>query len=258
MRMKKPLILISNDDGIDAKGIRQLINYLRPLGDLYVMAPEGARSGMSCAITTGKLVEYCEVYREEGLVMNQCSGMPADCIKLATYLLGERKPDLVIGGINHGDNSSINVHNSGTMGLVIEGCLKGIPSIGYSLCNHDKEADFSPLKPYILHITETVLNNGLPHKVCLNVNFPAIPEFKGIKVCRQTDGMWSGEWEIEKTEKNKKFYKLTGEFINFEPGDPQTDRWALSHSYIAVTPTTIDMTAYGFIKELESWNLSGE
>lgn len=254
--MKKPLILISNDDGVDAKGIRELINYLRPLGDLYVMAPDGARSGMSCAITTNKLVEYNEVYREEGLIINQCSGMPADCIKLATYLLGDRTPDLVVGGINHGDNSSINVHNSGTMGLVIEGCLKRIPSIGFSLCNHEKEADFTPLKPYILQITRQVLHKGLPHKMCLNVNFPDVAVFKGIKICRQTDGMWSGEWEIEKSQKKEDFFKLTGEFINFEPDDSGTDRWALAHSYVAVTPTTIDMTAYGFMKELEDWDFS--
>lgn len=142
MENKRPLILISNDDGVMAKGISELIKFLRPLGEIVVMAPDTARSGSGCAITVTQPVHYQLVRKEVGLTVYKCSGTPADCIKLAWNTVLDRKPDLVVGGVNHGDNSATNVHYSGTMGIVIEGCLNGIPSIGFSLCSHDPGADF--------------------------------------------------------------------------------------------------------------------
>ena len=144
MKNEKPLILISNDDGYFSKGLRVLVETLKGLGEIIVMVPDGPRSGASAAITSELPVHYNKVKEEEDLIIYKCNGTPVDCIKLAMFELLPRLPDLVIGGINHGDNSAVNVHYSGTMGVVIEGCLKGIPSIGYSLCDHDADADFNP------------------------------------------------------------------------------------------------------------------
>ena len=186
----KPLILLSNDDGYQAKGINELIKALRDEADLVVVAPDGPRSGASGAITSAVPVHYEKMSEEEGLVVYKCSGTPVDCTKLALHAIVDRIPDMVIGGINHGDNSSVNVHYSGTMGVVIEGCLKGIPSIGFSLCNHAADADFSFTLPYVKSIVKNTLANGLPYGTCLNVNFPDTENLKGIRICRQTDGIY--------------------------------------------------------------------
>ena len=172
MKNEKPLILISNDDGVSSKGIDVLVKTLAGLGEIVVMAPDGPRSGASGAITSELPVRYYKVKEAEDLMVYKCSGTPVDCVKLALFELLPRCPDLVIGGINHGDNSAVNVHYSGTMGVVIEGCLKGVPSIGYSLCDHDADADFNPMLPYVRRIAEEVLAHGLPKGVCLNVNVP--------------------------------------------------------------------------------------
>ncbi len=251
----KPLILISNDDGYQAKGINELITFLRPLGELVVMAPDSARSGMSCAITADRPVRYSLVRKEEGLTVYKCTGTPADCIKLAAFDVLDRQPDVIVGGINHGDNSTVNVHYSGTMGVVIEGCLRGVPSIGFSLCDHAADADFSPLKDSIRRITEGVLRNGLPVGVCLNVNFPKGKDFRGIRICRQTVGKWENEWEKRQRPHGGDYFWLTGNFVNGEPENEDTDQWALSHGYVAITPTRIDVTAYDMIDKLQAWNL---
>ena len=218
MKKEKPLILLSNDDGVNAKGLNELIRALRGLGEIIVMAPDGPRSGASGSITS-------------------------------------EHPDVVIGGINHGDNSAVNVHYSGTMGVVIEGCLKGIPSIGYSLCNHLADADFSALLPYIRRITEEVLEHGLPAGICLNVNFPDVAEFKGVRICRQTNGTWEKEWKVCTHPRGGEYYWLTGQFVNHEPEAVDSDHWALNHGYVAITPTQIDVTAYSIIKDLKNWKL---
>lgn len=256
MEAKRPLILISNDDGVTAKGINELIAYLRPLADLVVMAPDSGRSGMAGAITADKPVRYSLVRKEEGLTIYKCTGTPADCIKLAVFDVLDRDPDVIIGGINHGDNSAVNVHYSGTMGIVIEGCLRGIPSIGFSLCDHNPEADFTPTKPYIQAITQKVLENGLPQGVCLNVNFPLCSEFKGIRICRQTVGRWEKEWEKRERPHVGPYFWLTGNFENHEPDAKDSDHWALNHGYVAITPTQIDVTAYHFMEELRTWNFT--
>lgn len=255
MEERKPLILVSNDDGYQAKGINELIKYIRPLGEVIVMAPDSARSGMSCAITASQPVRFQLVRQEPGLSIYKCTGTPADCIKLAAFDLMDRKPDVIIGGINHGDNSAVNVHYSGTMGIVIEGCLKGVPSIGFSLCNHESDADFTPTATYIRRITEMVLKKGLPQGTCLNVNFPNGNSYKGVKICRQTKGTWEHEWEKREHPHRGQYFWLTGNFENVEPDNEETDQWALMNGYVAITPTKIDVTAYEIMNELKTWTL---
>lgn len=256
MEKHKPLILISNDDGYSAKGINELANTLAGLGDIVVMAPDGPRSGASAAITSEFPVRYYKVKEEEGLTVYKCTGTPVDCVKLALFELLPRCPDLIVGGINHGDNSAVNVHYSGTMGVVIEGCLKGVPSIGFSLCDHDAEADFKLMLPYVRKITELVLAKGLPKGTCLNVNAPKTTALKGVKVCRQTDASWGSEWCRGQHPKGGEYFWLTGKFTNNEPNAEEADRWALEHDYVAITPIQIDMTAYALIDELKTWDLS--
>ena len=256
MKNEKPLILISNDDGVFSKGLHVLVETLAGLGEIVVMAPDGPRSGASAAITSELPVRYTKVKAEKDLTVYKCSGTPVDCVKLALFELLPHCPDLVIGGINHGDNSAVNVHYSGTMGVVIEGCLKGIPAIGYSLCDHDADADFNPMLPYVRRISEQVLANGLPKGTCLNVNAPKGKELKGVRICRQTDASWGSEWARGQHPKGGEYFWLTGRFTNNEPDAQEADRWALDHGYVAITPIQIDMTAYHLINELKNWDFN--
>ncbi len=256
MMKDRPLILISNDDGFFSKGLRVLVETLAGLGEIIVMAPDGPRSGASGAITSEHPVRYNKVEEKDGLTVYKCTGTPVDCIKLALFELLPRCPDLVIGGINHGDNSAVNVHYSGTMGVVLEGCMKGVPAIGYSLCDHDPDADFNPMLPYVRKIAEQVLANGLPKGMCLNVNAPKGEELKGVRICRQTDASWGGEWVRGQHPRGGEYFWLTGKFTNNEPDAEESDRWALEHGYVAITPIQIDMTAYSLIGELKTWDLS--
>mgnify|MGYP000249608402 CR=1 FL=1 len=245
--------MLSNDDGVEAKGLNELIRGLRGVGEMIVMAPDGPRSGASGAITSEHPVRYYKVREEEDLTVYKCTGTPVDCVKLALHTVVPRRPDVVIGGINHGDNSSVNVHYSGTMGVVIEGCLKGVPSIGFSLCNHEPNADFEPAGPYIREIARLVLEKGLPPLTCLNVNFPDTKELKGVKICEQTKGQWTNEWENFAHRGDAHYYWLTGEFENNDAENEKNDHWALDNGYVAITPTTVDATAYGLIDELKAW-----
>lgn len=256
MKNDKPLILISNDDGVSAKGLHELVQTLAGLGEIVVMAPDGPRSGASGAITSELPVRYYKVSGEEDLTIYKCTGTPVDCVKLALFELLPRCPDLVIGGINHGDNSAVNVHYSGTMGVVIEGCLKGVPAIGFSLCDHDTDADFAPMLPYVRKIVEQVLQKGLPKGTCLNVNVPKVAQLEGVRICRQTDASWGCEWCKGQHPKGGSYFWLTGKFTNNEPDAEDADRWALEHGYVAITPIQIDMTAYSLIGELKGWDLS--
>lgn len=250
MEKQKPLILISNDDGVSAKGINELIRFLRPLGELIVMAPDSARSGNSCALSVINPVSYQLVSEEPGVKIYSCSGTPVDCIKLACNIVLDRMPDLVVGGINHGDNSGTSVHYSGTMGVAIEGALKGIPAIGFSLCDHSPEADFQPLEKYIQQITSVVMEYGLPGRTCLNVNFPC-GEIKGIKVCEQALGQWQNEWEPCLRRGVANHFWLTGEFVNLDPDNEKSDGWALANGFASIVPTIVDMTDYSFIDVLK-------
>lgn len=247
--MERPLILISNDDGYQAKGIRRLIEFVRPLGDIIVCAPDGPRSGYACAFSATTPLLLTLRKEEEGLQIWSSNGTPVDCVKLALSQIVPRRPDLIIGGINHGDNGSVNTHYSGTMGVVMEGCMKYIPSIAFSLCDYRADADFEPLKPYIEHYTRYVLQNGLPQGVCLNINFPLLEPtqpmaYKGVKVCRMAHGTWSNEVTKCHHPRGYDYYWMVGHYQNDEPEAEDTDNWALQHGYVAITPTRMDVTAY--------------
>jgi 5'-nucleotidase len=252
----RPLILVSNDDGYQAKGINCLVRVLKEFGDVVVVAPHTGRSGKGCAITSEVPVKVELVSSEPGLDIYSCTGTPCDCVKVACHDIVPRRPDLVVGGINHGDNSAVNAHYSGTMGVVLEGCMKGIPSIAFSLCSHDPDADFTPTYDIIRRIVAKVLEKGLPKGSCLNVNFPDSPSYAGIKVCRQAMGRWVNEWESKDDPRgsNGKWLFLTGEFV-VDDTDPEADRVALDNNYVTITPISIDMTDYKLLEEMKQWNL---
>ena len=248
----RPLILVSNDDGYQAKGINCLIEVLREFGDVVVVAPHTGRSGKGCAITSETPIKVTEVRKEPGLTVYSCTGTPSDCIKLACHAYVPRRPDLVVGGINHGDNSAVNAHYSGTMGVVIEGCMKGIPSIAFSLCSHDADADFTPTYDVIRRVVAQVLAKGLPLGSCLNVNFPDSPSYAGVKVCRQAMGRWVNEWGAHEHPRGGQWWWLTGEF-EIDECDPAADRVALDNNYVTITPTTIDFTDYRLLADMQGW-----
>ena len=255
MENKRPLLLISNDDGYDAKGIRELVEMLSDFGDIIVCAPESARSGYSCAFSATEPLRLCLREQREGLEIWSCNGTPVDCVKMALAEIVPRKPDMVIGGINHGDNASVNVHYSGTMGVTLEGCMKYISSVAFSLCDHRADADFSPLRPLVRQITERILREPLPLGVCLNVNFPLVDHYQGVRICRMAKGTWGGEVEKRHHPRGYDYWWMVGYYTNDEPDAEDTDNWALSHGYVAITPTQIDVTAYEAINLVKSWNL---
>ena len=247
--LKQPLILITNDDGLGAQGISVLTRCMLKLGQVIVVAPNGARSGASCSITPIVPVRLKLERQEQNLRVYSCTGTPADCVKLALEKVVPCQPDLVVSGINHGDNASCSVHYSGTMGAVIEGCMKGVPSIGYSLRTRKQECDFRPYLDAVEKVAAHVLKNGLPQDVCLNVNFPEVPILKGISVCRMARGIWQSEWKDTDVPGT---YKLTGNFTNLEPEAEDTDYWALDHDMAAITPLMLDMTYYPFLDSQKS------
>ena len=248
--MSKPLILISNDDGYDAKGINDLVEMVRKYGDIVVVAPDGGRSGAALSITSKEPVMVKLIKQEEGLTIYSCSGTPCDCVKMAFEKLLPRRPDLVLGGINHGDNSAVNVHYSGTMGVAIEGCMKGVNAVGFSSCKRESNASFEAMRPYIEQIVERVLDKGLPKWTCLNVNAPETDEFQGVKMCRMTYGEWTNEWEERKNPRGATYYWLTGSFSGIDEENTDTDKWALNNNYVAVTPIKLDMTDYDMMEFL--------
>ena len=255
MEIKRPLLLISNDDGYQAKGINMLVEMLSDMGDIIVCAPESGRSGMACAFSATKPLRLHQHVRKEGLEIWSCSGTPVDCVKMALEEIVPRKPDMVIGGINHGDNASVNVHYSGTMGVTLEGCMKYIPSVAFSLCDHSEDADFEPLRDYVRTITAHVLEEGLPLGVCLNVNFPLTSSFKGVRICRMAKATWGNEVVRCHHPRGYDYWWMVGSYTNDEPEAEDTDNWALTHGYIAITPTQTDVTAYAAMEKIRSWKL---
>lgn len=256
MEIKRPLLLISNDDGYQAKGIRQLVEMVSDYGDIIVCAPEDARSGFSCAFSATIPLRLYLREKREGVEIWSCNGTPVDCVKMALAEICPRRPDMVIGGINHGDNASVNAHYSGTMGVTFEGCMKYIHSVAFSLCDHRDDADFEPLRPLICEITAKVLADGLPKGVCLNVNFPLLEEgrgYKGVKVCRMAYGTWGSEVTKCHHPRGYDYWWMVGHYTNDEPDAEDTDRWALDHGYVAITPTQIDLTAHSAISLIDSW-----
>lgn len=254
MNETRPLILVSNDDGYSAKGINVLMNLLMEFGDVVVVAPHTGRSGKGCAITSEVPVNVWKVSEKPGLQVYACTGTPVDCVKVAFDAILANRPSLVVGGINHGDNSAVNAHYSGTMGVVIEGCMKGVPSVAFSLCSHDADADFSATIPVIRNVVSEVLSRGLPAGSCLNVNFPNTSSYAGVKVCRQAKGEWVNEWEGHNHPRGGRWYWLTGEFECKDVAH-DCDRVAIDNNYVAITPTKIDFTDYTLLDDMKQWNL---
>ncbi|MBT4918690.1 MAG: 5'/3'-nucleotidase SurE [Flavobacteriaceae bacterium] len=258
MNSKKPLILVTNDDGINAPGIRFLIEIMNNFGDVVVVAPDSPQSGMGHAITINSTL-YCEpivINKNEPQSEYSCSGTPVDCVKIAVNEILKRKPDLCVSGINHGSNSSINVIYSGTMSAAVEAGTQGIPAIGFSLLDYSLDADFSHSKEFIKRIVSECLKNGMPEGVVLNVNIPKISnsKLKGIKICRQANGVWEEKFDKRTNPLGRDYYWLSGKFVNNDKGE-DTDEWALENEYVSITPTQYDLTAHHAIKNINHWNL---
>ena len=254
---KKPLILVTNDDGITAPGIRTLIEIMNEVGETVVVAPDSPQSAMGHAITINSTLHCEKIIVNNGSQLEySCSGTPADCVKLAINELLDRKPDLCVSGINHGSNSSINVIYSGTMSAAMEAGIEGIPAIGFSLLDYKWTADFNPLRKYIKQITTKALSNGIPENVVLNVNFPKLKEeqIKGIKICRQAKANWVEKFDKRTNPMGREYYWLTGSFVNQDKG-ADTDEWALKEGFVSIVPTQFDLTAHHSIQQLNTWNL---
>lgn len=255
----KPLILVTNDDGISAPGLRMLISIAKEFGEVVVVAPDSPQSGKGHAITVNNTLYLNKVDIDPEVSLEySCSGTPVDCVKMAVHEILNKKPDLCVSGINHGSNSSINVIYSGTMSAALEAGIEGIPAVGFSLCDFDWNADFEPTKTYVRKIIQNILDNGIPKDVVLNVNFPKIKEkdIKGIKICRQAKAMWIERFDKRTSPHNRDYYWLTGEFVNYDKGE-DTDEWALSNGYVSVVPVQFDLTAHHAIQTLNTtWNIN--
>lgn len=247
----RPLILVTNDDGIHAPGIHHLMECLKGIGRIVVVAPDSPRSGHGCSFTCTCPVVLTPVSDDGETTIYTTSGTPVDCVKLALHrLFVHRRPDLIVSGINHGANSSVCVIYSGTMGAAIEGCIVGIPSIGFSLCDCSPEADFSHTTPVVRDLVHKVLKHGLMQGTCLNVNIPT-GTLRGVKVCRQADGFWQKEFRrLSSDEGAKETFQVTGEYFNREPDATDTDEYALAAGYVSVVPTRIDFTDHRHIETL--------
>lgn len=246
--MQERLILVTNDDGWNAKGLQAAIEVAKPFGRVVAVAPETTQSGMSQAITMYRPLFLKKRREEEGVTVYSFSGTPVDCVKMAfDHLLSEERIDLVLSGINHGSNSAVNVLYSGTMGAAIEGSFYGCPAIGLSLTDHDLDADFDAAIRYGRRIVERLLASGVELPCCLNVNVPVgRPEaLRGIRLCRQNRGYWREEFFRREDPHGREYFWLTGEFVNAEPEAEDTDEWALAHGYVSVVPVQVDLTDYG-------------
>jgi len=257
MKKQRPLILVTNDDGISAPGIRHLIEVMNRLGDVVVVAPEGAMSGQGHAITINNTLFLDRVHIDDGpQIEYKTNGTPVDCVKLALDQILDRKPDLLVSGINHGSNSSINVIYSGTMSAAVEGGLEGVPSIGFSLTTYKWDADFTAAKHYVDKIARKVLaqRHQLPEPFILNVNIPYLPldEIKGIRVGRQAHARWVENYDKRINPHGREYYWLTGEFVNLDNGT-DNDEYFLSQGYVSIVPITVDLTDYPLMRRLKKW-----
>jgi 5'-nucleotidase len=251
---RKPQILITNDDGISAKGIASLIEAARPFGDLHVLAPDKPQSGMGHAITLHDPIRLFKSTLYPGIEAYACSGTPVDCVKLGIFELLGAKPDLILSGVNHGENSSTNVLYSGTMSAAIEGAMEGIPSFGFSLADYAPDADFSASQHYIEVLLRQFFEKGFQAGICLNVNIPKLPlsEIKGIQFCKQAHAYWTDRFEKRQDQYGRDYFWLTGEFADLDQR-PDTDLHALKAGYVSVVPTHFDLTAYSYLNYFKSW-----
>ena len=241
----KPLILITNDDGIAARGLQTLKEVAMEFGDVVMMAPEDNTSGQSHSITAIRPLRVREIKQGDTVGVYACDGTPVDCVKLATEHFCPRRPDLVLSGINHGSNSSINVLYSGTMGAVIEASALGMNAIGFSLLNHNPEADFEPSRPIVRHIIDYALQHGLPQNVSLNVNIPRLEadQIRGIRICHEAQAQWINSFAKRIDPQGRPYWWLTGKFVNNDTSE-DSDEWALAHGYVSVVPISADFTHY--------------
>ena len=244
---EEKLILVTNDDGYDSKGLAAAVEVARAFGRVVVVAPETTQSGMSQAITMYNPLYLRCVSRQEGLEVYAFSGTPVDCVKMAVdSLLRDQRVDLVVSGINHGSNSAVNVLYSGTMGAAIEGSFYDCPSVGLSLDDHSEDADFEAAVVYGKRIVRSVLEKKVELPLCLNVNVPVGKpgDLHGIRLCRQNRGFWREEFYRHEDPRGRAYFWLTGDFVNGEPGAEDTDEWALAHGYVSVVPVQVDLTDY--------------
>jgi len=250
----EPLILITNDDGVKAPGIRALIHDLRSYGKVVVVAPDRPQSGTAHAVTINIPLRFELLARGENYEEYSCNGTPADCVKLAFKVILRRRPDFLFSGINHGTNASINIIYSGTMAAVFEGAMAGVPSVGFSLDDYSLGADFSPSGKFVKMIAKKVMQEGLPAGVCLNVNIPSIPEreIRGIRVCRQSEGTWQEDFDEREDPNGRRYYWMKGVFVKIGEGI-DTDQWALENNYIAIVPVQFDFTAVSYLDSIQHW-----
>lgn len=252
--MSEKLILVTNDDSVNARGIRSLIQTAKQFGRVVVVAPDKAQSGMGHAITINHPLRLNRVDLFDGVESYSCSGTPVDCVKLAIYEVLKCKPDLLLSGINHGENTSTNVLYSGTMSAAIEGAMEGIHSIGFSLADYASDADFSACQPFVEKIIIKTLDSGLAANTCLNVNFPklSIDKIKGIRICSQAHAFWADRFDKRLDQFGNPYFWLTGDFAEVNPKE-NTDLEALKNGYVSIVPTHFDLTNYQAIKTLEDW-----
>lgn len=257
--MSKPVILVTNDDGIISPGIRALVEVAQHFGDVVVVAPDSPQSGMGHAITIHDplRIQKVSIFDDLGIPAYQCSGTPVDCVKIAIDKIIKRKPDLCVSGINHGSNAAINVIYSGTMSAAMEAAIDGIPAIGFSILDYTFDADFSAAKVYAKAIIQNMMNVGLLPDALLNVNIPKLPldEIKGIKICRQANAKWKEEFDERRDPSGKNYYWLIGNFVNNDQGE-DTDAWALDNGYVSIVPVQFDLTHHHAISFInKNWNL---
>ncbi len=239
----KPKILVTNDDGVTALGIRFLIDIVKEIGEVVVMAPDKPQSGVGHAITFADPLRIKTIEKSDQYAEYSCNGTPVDCVKLAENVIYKGRPDLVVSGVNHGSNASINVIYSGTMAAVIEANIDEIPAIGFSIDTYSSNVDFEPSRKYIRKIIMDVLENGIPKDICLNVNIPYVEELNGVKLCRQAKASWKEGFDSRTDPRGQNYHWLTGEFVTNDIKE-DSDLVALKNGFISVVPVQLDLTAY--------------
>ncbi|PUZ27525.1 5'-nucleotidase /3'-nucleotidase /exopolyphosphatase [Chitinophaga costaii] len=255
MANSEKIILVTNDDGITAPGIRALVEAVKPYGKVVVVAPDSPQSGMGHAITIGVPLRLNPVDIFEGVEAWTCSGTPVDCVKLARDKILHGKPDICVSGINHGANHAINVIYSGTMSAAMEAAIEGIPSAGFSFLDYSYDADFTLPKQVAREVVGKMIAQGLPEGGLLNVNVPVcnLEDFKGPKICRQANAKYVEAFDERRDPHGKKYYWLTGDFKNLDTGT-DTDVWALDNNYASIVPVQFDLTNYALKQQLsDTW-----
>jgi 5'-nucleotidase len=243
-------ILVTNDDGINAPGIRFLIDIAKEFGDVTVVAPEKGQSGTGHSITFAEPLRLKSYFESEHYREYSCSGFPVDCIKIAENLVLDEYPDLVLSGINHGSNASVNVIYSGTMAAAIEACIDNIPAIGFSYQAYKYNIDFSVAKPFLREIIKKTLEKGIPKDVCLNVNIPDTKEIKGVKICRQAKASWKEGFDSRTDPRGREYHWLTG-YFHVDDKSEGTDLKALEDGFLSIVPVHVDMTAHKTLEQLK-------